>query len=57
MSAEVEIDTVHYSRFAECHVTLHLVNINLPNRFLCRLPVHVDVHNVLCDGLSGDFGS
>lgn len=57
MSVAVRIDMMHYPRFAECDVTLHLVNVNLPNRFLCRLPVHVDVHDVLCDGLSGDSGS
>ena len=38
-------------RFAECNVSLHLLNINLSNSLVLILPVHVDVHDVLGDCL------
>jgi len=39
-------------RLAERNVSLHLVNVDLPNGFLFVLTVHMNVHNMSCDGLS-----
>lgn len=39
------------SRFAVCYVTLHLVNVDLADNLVVRSPIHVDVHDVVRDGL------
>ena len=45
------VDIERYLRFTESHVSLHLVNVDFSDCFFLRLPIHVDVHDVLGNSL------